>query len=219
MFAVTPDGLKLEGELLGLLKDELNVKEVSFLGSSEGLVSLVAKPNYRVLGPRFQKRTEEAASAIRALGSEALSAYREGKDVEITVEGQPYVLGPEELEVVEEAQGELVVQGDGRFTAALDPAITPELRSEGLARELVNRIQRLRKDSGLEITDRITLTISGSPEVRDAAEIHGEFIAGETLATEYTVGEDPRELDGFDQVREVDLDGMNGQIGLSRAGG
>jgi len=219
MFAVTPEGLKLEGELLSLLKDELNVKEVSFLGSSEGLVSLVAKPNYRVLGPRFQKQTEEAASAIRHLGSDSLSAYREGEDVEITVGGQLYILGSEELEVVEEAQGELVVQGDGRFTAALDPAITPELRLEGLARELVNRIQRLRKDSGLEITDRIALSIAGSPQVRDAAKIHGEFIAGETLATDYSVGEDARVLDGFDHLRDVDLDGMNAQIGLSRAGG
>jgi isoleucyl-tRNA synthetase len=217
MLAVTPAELILDGELLGLLKDELNVKEVSFLGSSQGLVALVAKPNYRVLGPRFQKRTEEAATAIRALSPDALSAYREGGEVEIRLGGTSYALGPEELEVVEEARGELVVQGDGRFTAALDPAITPELRREGMARELVNRIQRLRKDSGLDISDRISLGIAGSREVREAAEAFREFIAGETLATAYEVGPDLDLAPGFDGVREVDLDGIRAQIGLSRA--
>jgi isoleucyl-tRNA synthetase len=138
--------------------------------------------------------------------------------VEIHLGKEVFTLGPEELEVVEEARGELVVQGDGRFTAALDPAITPELRLEGLARELVNRIQRLRKDSGLEITDRIALHIAGSPEIREAAEIHREFIAGETLATDYTVSADPPGMGEHGSAREVDLDGIEAQIGLCRTG-
>ena len=109
-----------------------------------------------------------------------------------------------------------MVQGDGRYMAALDPALTPELRQEGLARELVNRIQRLRKDSGLEITDRISLVIGGSEEVREAAETFQSFISGETLATTYAVEAEGGELSRYEAVREVDLDGTVGQIGLSR---
>ena len=219
MFAVTPGDLSLDGELLGLLKDELNVKEVSFLGSSEGLVSLAAKPNYRVLGPRFQNRTEEAAGAIRALDASALAEYRDGGQVEIEVGGGRFVLEPQELEVVEEARGELVVQGDGRFTAALDPSIPPHLRREGMARELVNRIQRLRKDAGLEITDRISLGIMGPGDVRVAADAFRDFIAGETLATAYAVEGEEGSLASYQALREVDLDGIVAQIGLSRATG
>ena len=216
MFAVTPGELSLDGELLGLLKDELNVKKVSFLGSSEELVSLAAKPNYRVLGPRFQHLTEAAAGAIRALDPPTLAAYREGERVEIQVGDSRFVLNPEELDVVEEARGDLVVQGDGRFTAALDPSISPELRSEGMARELVNRIQRLRKDAGLEITDRISLGIMGPGEVREAADSFREFIAGETLAVGFEVESGEGSLSGFDAHREVDLDGVLAHIALSR---
>jgi len=217
MYAVTPQGLDLEGSLLSLLQDELNVKEVSFLGSAEGLVHLVAKPNYRVLGPRFQKAMEAAATAIRGLSSEALALYRNGGTVSIVVDGVEHVLGTGELEVQEEAKGGLVVQGDGRFTAALDPRVDEALRREGLARELVNRIQRFRKDAGLEITDRISLTISGEGEVEDAARAFRDFISGETLARSYRVGDGEEPGEGGIE-REVDLDGLRAKVVLVRSG-
>jgi len=111
-----------------------------------------------------------------------------------------------------------VVQGDGRFTVALDPTLDQDLRQEGVARELVNRIQRFRKDSGLEITDRISLGVSGPEEVRTAAELFRDFITGETLAREYQVGELVAGK-AFDSVREVELDGHRVQIALSRLAG
>jgi isoleucyl-tRNA synthetase len=216
LFAVTPDSRALEGELLELLKEELNVKEVDFLGSSRGLVHLVPKPNYRALGPRFQQTTEKAAGAIRALSQEELVAFREGQGVEIQVDGERHRLLEDDLDVVEEAQGDLVVQGDGEFTAALDPTLTPELATEGLARELVNRIQRFRKEAGLDITDRISLGIVGPQEVRDAAGAFETFIAGETLAVTYSVLHEEESLDGYDWVQEVEMDGVSGKIALSR---
>jgi isoleucyl-tRNA synthetase len=219
MFAVAPGGLALEGEILSLLKEELNVKEVDFLGSSERLVTLSAKPSYRALGPRFQKATEEAAGAIRSLSPQELAAFRRGETVEVVVGGEVYALQEGELDVVEEAHGGLVVQGDGAFTAALDPALTPELKAEGLARELVNRIQRLRKDSGLAITDRISLGISGPEELVEASRGFGEFICGETLATGFRLEAEGADFTEYEAVRSVDLDGIEAQIGLSRAGG
>jgi isoleucyl-tRNA synthetase len=216
MYAVTPQGLGLDGSLLALLQDELNVKEVSFLGSAEGLVHLVAKPNYRVLGPRFQRETEAAASAIRALPPEALASYRNGDRVTIVVGGEEHVVEPGELDVKEEAKGGLVVQGDGEFTAALDPHLDEDLRREGLARELVNRIQRLRKDADLDITDRISLAVYGPHEVQEAAVAFRDFIAGETLAREFRVGGGDGPT-GDEVYRDVDLDGFVARIAVSRA--
>ncbi|MFC1662373.1 class I tRNA ligase family protein, partial [Gemmatimonadota bacterium] len=218
MFAVLPDQVPLDENLLALLREELNVKEVAFLGSAEGLVSLVAKPNYRILGPRFQKHTEEAAQAIRGLPQETLAAYQAGEPVTVEVNGHSYGLEPGELDVVEEAEGGLVVQGDGRFMAALDPALDDDLRREGLARELVNRIQRLRKEAGLNITDRISLGLFGPEEVRVAAEEFREFITGETLATQYMVAE-AEVGERFDVVKEVSLDGIPARIALARMEG
>ncbi len=218
MYAVTPGGVTLDGELLALLKDELNVKEVAFLSSAEGLVGLAARPNYRLLGPRFQQRSEEAATAIRSLSAEALSAYRSGEKVEVEVGGELFALEEGEAEVVEEAREGLVVQSDGRFTAALDPTLDQSLRQEGLARELVNRIQRLRKESGLEITDRITLGVFGGEFVRAAAETFRDFIIGETLARDFQMGE-VGQGGGFEATKEVELDGHPTSIAISRLEG
>lgn len=211
--AVLPDARVLEGEALALVMDELNVKEVEFLTSAGDLVTLRPRPNYRALGPRFGKKTQQAADAIRALSQEDLEAFRVGGEVEIEVEGVRSALEEGDLEVVQEASGELVVKGEGRFTVALDPELDDELRAEGLARELVNRIQRLRKDAGLQITDRIALAIGGPDSVQEAARVHETFIAGETLALSVTIGDDGV-TEGFEHVREVDIDGTQARVGL-----
>jgi isoleucyl-tRNA synthetase len=215
--AVVPGG-SLGPDVIGLVQDELNVKEVAFLSSAEGLVTLSARPNYRALGPRFGKSTNDAAQVIRGLTPEELARYRDGGTVSIEVGGRSSDLQPGDLDVVEEALGDLVVKSEAGHTAALDPSLDDELKEEGLARELVNRIQRLRKDGGLEITDRIRLGIFGPPEVRAAADRWGGFIAGETLATEFHVGEEgsPGEWEGY---RDLDLDGVSAAVGLERASG
>ena len=215
LYAVLPGGRELRQDVLALVQDELNVKEVAFLASAEDLVRLAARPNYRALGPRFQKLTEEAARAIASLSPEALEAFRRGEEVLIEVGGQQHRLDPDDLEVVEEALGELVVKGDGSYVAALDPRLDDDLREEGLARELVNRIQRLRKDSGLRITDRIGLGVLGSEVVQQVVSRWSDFVAGETLALEVDTG--PGVDSGrFEATREVELDGVEAVIGIWR---
>ena len=215
LHAVVPGGRALDGGVLELVRDELNVKNVAFLDSAEALVRLVARPNFRNLGPRFGKSTQLAADAIRALPQDALSSYRDGGEVTVSVNGTDHVLQEGDLDVDQEATGDLLVKSEGRTTVALDPALDDELRSEGLARELVNRIQRLRKDAGLEITDRIELLIAGDGPVAQAVEAHGDFIAGETLAVSVAVGDGA----GWPHVREVDLDGVAAGIALRTATG
>jgi isoleucyl-tRNA synthetase len=214
--AVVPGGRALDGEFLALIQDELNVKEVGFQASAEDLVRLVPRPNYRDLGLRFGKRTQEAADAIRALTQEQLAAYQDGRTVHVHVDGSDHALQGGDLEVVQEATGDLVVKGEGGFTVALDPALDDDLRSEGLARELVNRIQRLRRDAGLEITDRIELFVGGAEVVEAATRAHEAFIASETLAVSVSI----RLPDGGDEHehgRDVDLDGAPARIALRTA--
>jgi isoleucyl-tRNA synthetase len=203
--AVLPQSRRLFGEVLDVVREELNVKEVEFLADAEGLVTLVARPNFRALGPRFGKKTNDAANAVRVLSQESLAAYRKDVDVEFEVDGVNHTLQPGDLEIIQEAVGDLIVKGEGATTIALDVTLDDELVSEGLARELVNRIQRLRRDVGLEITDRIDLLIAGAELVRGAATTHRDFIGGETLAP--TVAVEEHITDGaFEHVRDVDLD-------------
>jgi isoleucyl-tRNA synthetase len=216
LLAVIPAKGEMRSEVLRILRDEINVKEVEFLASAEPLVHLVARPNYRDLGPRFQKRTEAAAEAIRGLSQEKLAAFRAGHEVSIEIDGESQTLQAGDLEVTQEAVGELVVRGEGSFTAALDPALDAELRTEGLARELVNRIQRLRRDSGLEVTDRIRLGIFGTPEVQRAADTHRGLIAGETLAIEMDVGPAPPS-DGYPFLRSLEIAGYPAHVALGVA--
>jgi isoleucyl-tRNA synthetase len=133
----------------------------------------------------------------------------------VRADGETYTLSGDELDVVQGAKGDFVVQSEGGFTLALDPTLTPELRAEGLARELVNRVQKLRKDTGLEVSDRIRLGVFGGAELLDAAGRNGEMVMGETLATEIETGPGPQ-ADGYEAVREVDLDGVTATIALAR---
>ncbi|HEX2091454.1 MAG TPA: isoleucine--tRNA ligase [Longimicrobiaceae bacterium] len=216
LYAVVPDGYRVTGDLLEIARDELNVKRVDFMDRAEELVTFSAKPNFKALGARLGKRTPAVAGAIRELSSERLAAFRRGEPLAVEVDGEPVALEAGDLEVVQTARGDLQVQAEGGFTVALDPTVTPELRAEGLARELVNRVQRLRKDAGLEVSDRIRLGVAGGGEVREALERFGNFIAGETLARELEVHADGLAPDGYTEVREVDLDGVPATIGVER---
>mgnify|MGYP001183364083 CR=1 FL=1 len=214
LYAVVPAGVELTDELLGILKDELNIKEVRFLDAVEELVTLRAVPNFRVLGKRFGPHTAEAAEAIRALDVERLQAFRRGEPLGIVVAGEGVELTGEEFEIKEEARGDLVVEtGDG-LTIALDPTIDEGLRAEGMARELVNRVQRLRREAGLRVEDRIRLGIFGGSEVVAAAQSQQGYIARETLAREFEAGDEPPQDGRFAVLREVDVDGLKAWIGL-----
>jgi len=212
LHAVLPGGRTLSGEMLDVVEEELNVKGVEFLDAAEELVRFTAKPNFASLGPRFGSDTPKAAEAIRGLGQDDLTRFRDGGEITVEVEGATHPVERDDLEILQEAPGELVARTEGRYTVALDPSLDEGLRAEGMARELVNRVQRLRKDAGLEITDRIELGVSGPAEVTAAARSFAEFITGEVLAT--TLVAEDGAADGFPEHREVDLDGIPAQIGL-----
>jgi isoleucyl-tRNA synthetase len=162
LVCVVPEGARDAVEpLRPLLAAELNVRSVELASSADSLVRLEAKANFRTLGKRFGKSTPLAAAAVAALDSEALRGLEMGAAVYITVDGETHALAAEEVTIIHRAAGDLVVAEEGGYFAAIDPTVTAELRQEGLARELVSRVQRLRKESGFAVSDRIALSIWG----------------------------------------------------------
>lgn len=218
LHAVLPGATSIRPELLDVLKEELNVKEIRFLDSADALVRLVARPDFRVLGPHFQKDSQTAGQAIRDLTPEELEAFEAGSPVELEVNGTRVPLEAEWLQIEQEAEGELIVKSAEGFTVALDPELDEALRTEGMARELVNRIQRLRKDAGLEITDRIRLGVAGPEPVARAIEGYSEFIAGETLAVELIhLVRGAEVASDWEAELEDDVDGIPVRVVLRKA--
>jgi isoleucyl-tRNA synthetase len=200
--------------LVPLLAGELNVKQVSFLSSADDLVKLEAKANFRSLGKKFGKDTPLAAQAVAALQSDALMAFERGEPLAISVGNESRVLDPEDLTIIRRASGDLIVNESQGYFAAIDATVTPELRSEGLAREVVSRIQRLRKELGLAVSDRIDLAVGGTGELEEAVRAQSEWINGEVLAVRLSVGGDS---DNFNAAHQVDIDGHPARIAIQRA--
>jgi isoleucyl-tRNA synthetase len=220
--AAVPAGVRarLGPELRAILAEELNVKEVEVGEEIGALVQLRAVPNFRHLGPAFGAKAPAVAEALRAVGSEALERWRaEGGPLAVEVEGESVRLDPDAFALQEEAVEGLAVRADAGYAVAIDPALDEALLREGAARELVNRIQRLRKDAGLRVEDRIRLGIFGPPELAEAARAHREYIAAETLAVEVEIGSEAPEAEGrYRCFREVQVNGAGGRIALTEVG-
>jgi isoleucyl-tRNA synthetase len=200
--------------LVPLLQSELNVKQVDFATTADALVTLESKPNYRSLGKKFGQKTPLAAKAIEAFASEQLRLFLRGEPLVVTVDGETHALDQEDVRIVRRASGALVVEEDGGFFAAIDPTVTLELKREGLARELISRVQRMRKEAGLAVSDRIALTVAGIDEVRAVISVHGDWIAAEVLAAELVI---KGELtDRYDAMQELDLDGAVARVAFTR---
>ncbi len=202
-------------ELLELLRLEVNVKVVDVVGSDAELVRLRAKPNFRSLGKRYGKRTPAIAAAAAQLGAEQLRALEGGQTATLELEGEAVSFLPEDVVVEREVTSDWRVASDGPFVVALDPHLTDELRHEGTAREVVNRIQRLRKEAGYRYTDRIGVWMDGAPPVLEAVRSHAEFIRGETLARRLELG---ARAPAPDLEQQVDIDGHGVVVGVQRDG-
>ncbi|HEY8082469.1 MAG TPA: isoleucine--tRNA ligase [Solirubrobacterales bacterium] len=167
-----------------LVKAELNVKELDFVTEEAELVSYAVKPNYRSLGPRFGKRMPQVAAAVEALDPVHVAAVMaDGGEVGINIDGDEHALGPDELTLALQPLEGYEVEAEAGHAVALQLELDDELRREGLAREIVHAVQIARKESGLEITDRIELALGGDPELIEAAREHEAYVTGEVLAT------------------------------------
>ena len=192
-----PDERTILESMEELIKDELNVKSVLFRENEDELVEYRAKANFRTLGKLLGKDMKAAAARIEKLSLADIHALLNSQNVPIDVEGRAFSLTPDGVEIQRIEKQNLKVINDGSLTVALDPELTPELIQEGLVRDLVRGIQSLRKDEGLEVTDRIELTLFGSEALRAAVESYRAHLLSETLAVSW-IWEKPREGTGID---------------------
>ncbi|WP_314894430.1 isoleucine--tRNA ligase [uncultured Capnocytophaga sp.] len=168
-----------------LIKHEVNVKEIEFIDDASGILVKQIKPNFRTLGPKYGKQMKDIAAVINDFTQQDIQAFERQGTKEITLAGQTLTLDLTDVEITsQDIEGWLVASSSTGLVVALDATITDELRAEGIARELVNRIQNIRKDTGLEVTDRIRVLLQQQDTLEQAVRANETYIKEETLANE-----------------------------------
>ncbi len=168
-----------------LICSELNIKDIEFLAPDNDILVKRIKPNFKTLGPRYGKIMKAISNEIQAFGQQQINALEAAGKCQLTIEGQPVEILLSDVEIATQDIPGWVVANDGSLTVALDITVSDELKAEGIARELVNRIQNIRKE-GFDVTDRITIELQ-SGEWDEAVKQHMEYICTETLCTRLTL--------------------------------
>ncbi len=214
LHVVCKDVVCLSGvsELTDLIKDELNIKEVWFSGKETALANLSAKPNFRVLGPRLGSKVKLASGAVQSLGTEELDALQDGGSVNLDIDGVSFDIAAADLVIERVPKDGLAVMSEDALIVALEVELNEELASEGLARELVNKIQSMRKAADFEVTQRIVVRYSGTDAVRLAVDAHSEYIEEETLCVELCLKDEPEQ-----NMEQWDLNGEVCSISLEKS--
>tara|TARA_R110002072_G_scaffold174802_15_gene330525 strand:- start:26768 stop:30169 length:3402 start_codon:yes stop_codon:yes gene_type:complete len=172
-----------------LIKSEVNVKEIDLIDEGSGILIKQIKPNFKVLGPRFGKDMKAVANTINQFDQNQIKKIEQDGEISVEINGKSVILQHQDVEISSQDIEGWLVAGSGNLTVALDITITEELRDEGIARELVNRIQNLRKDSGFEVTDKIEIIIENNDLIGNAINNNATYIKTETLATTLEVAE------------------------------
>lgn len=203
-----PEEKKVLLEMEEIIREELNVKNVVFRDNEEDLVEYQAKANFRVLGKELGKDMKAAAQRIESLSQQEIQGLLEGAILSIDVNGKNVDLTADKLDIRRIEKAQVKVLNEGTLTVGLDTEVTEELAQEGDVRDLVRGIQNLRKESGLEVTDRIRLILYGSDRLKAAYETFTDYIAQETLAvhTEWKERSSMLDVEAGDDVWKVALE-------------
>ncbi len=165
-----------------LVLNEVNVKEIEYITDTVGILVKRIKANFKTLGPRYGKLMKEVGAAISKMDQKEIATFEKEQAFTISAGGQQIDLSPEDVEITSEDIPGWLVANEGPITVALDISISEELKQEGMARELINRIQNIRKESGFDVTDKIQVVIEQHELINKAIEIHGKYIGNQTLA-------------------------------------
>ena len=185
-----------------LVLSEVNVKEMEFLTDTSGVLVKKIKPNFKALGPKYGKMMKQIAAFVNQMQQEDIAAIEKDGKVNADIDGQSVELSLEDVEIMSEDIPGWLVASEGRLTVALDIHINEELKQEGIAREFVNRIQNIRKDSGFDVTDKIVLKIQKNDAINDAVINFKDYIAAQTLAEEINLADSCNETEG--KLVEID---------------
>ncbi len=190
-----------------LVLNEVNVKELNFVEGTGVLVKKV-KCNFRTMGKKYGKLMKGIAAQTSVLSQEEIVAFERSGELRLNVDGQNVTVLVDDVEIINEDIPGWLVANDGNLTVALEVELNDELRNEGMARELINRIQNLRKECGLEITDRVNVTISPSENINAAINAFADYIKGQVLADNIVIADN----DGC----EIDLDDITARIKVEK---
>mgnify|MGYP001525598115 FL=1 len=194
-----------------LILNEANVKELKFVDNAAGILVKKIKPDFKKLGPRYGKIMKALAAAIQAMSQDEINAFEKAGTFTLTVEGQEAMIERADVEIISEDIPGWLVANEGRLTVALDITVTENLRKEGLARELVNRIQNLRKSSGYDITDKISVTVLSNDGMDEAIKDFNSYIANQVLAVSVEI------TDVISDATEMDFEDFKLSVRIEKA--
>ena len=193
-----------------LIKSEVNVKEIQVLEDASDILVKQIKPNFKVLGPRFGKDMKAVAQVVNNFTSDDIKEIEQNGILDVEVNGKIITLERTDVEITSQDIEGWLVANEGSITVALDVTITDDLRKEGIARELINRIQNLRKDSGFEVTDRIDVTFQKGEHIEMAINANITYIKSETLTNELTI------IDKLEDGIEIDFDDVHTKLFIQK---
>ena len=175
-----------------LILNEVNVKELELIEQTTGIITKRIKPNFKTLGPKYGKYMKQIAALTAQFSQERIAEIESAPESVLEIDGQQIVVTPADFEITSEDMPGWLVASEGKLTVALDITLTDELRAEGVARELINRIQNIRKDSEFEVTDKIRVEIEQKELVADAVARYADYIGSQTLAVEVKSSAEPQ---------------------------
>ncbi|MFZ0281116.1 MAG: isoleucine--tRNA ligase [Bacteroidales bacterium] len=214
MVPVTEASFKKKFEAVkDLILAEVNVKNVEYIDDTSEILVKKIKPDFKSLGPRYGKLMKDLSSAVLGLTRREIADFESSGAHTLVINGQEITLTTNDVEIISEDIPGWQVANDGKLTVALDITVTDELRYEGIAREFVNRIQNIRKESGFEVTDKITVLIEDHDQIREAVDRHAAYIGAQTLATKVAV---VPAVSG-NNVNEVEINDLAVRISVARS--
>jgi len=187
-----------------IVLSEINVKDMEFITDTTGVLVKKIKPNFKTLGPKHGKIMKQIAALVNQMGQEEIAAFEKAQGYTIVVNDENVELAMEDVEIISEDIPGWLVANDGKLTVAMDVNITDELRQEGIAREFINRVQNLRKESDFDVTDKIILTIGKHDAINDAIETYKDYIGSQTLALNVSLSSELTENNS--KLVEIDTD-------------
>lgn len=194
-----------------LIASEINVKEIRIVGNDEGVLVKRVKPDFKKLGPKHGKAMKAVAAAITALDQASIARFESEGHIDLDINGETHRVDVADVEIFSEDIPGWLVANSGSVTIALDITVTPELRREGIARELINRIQNIRKERGYNITDKITLRFNPSAETDDAIREYAAYISTQVLAEALDIAP------VSDSAVSLDIDGLTVSVDVNLA--
>ncbi|MFI3269241.1 MAG: isoleucine--tRNA ligase [Rikenellaceae bacterium] len=196
-----------------IVKGEVNIKEIELIEQTAGIITKRIKPNFKTLGPRYGKYMKAIAALAATFTQEQIAEIEAAAETTLDMGAEKITVTPADFEITSEDMPGWLVASEGKLTVALDITITDELRNEGVARELVNRIQNIRKDSGFEVVDRVRVEIEATAATEESMKLFAEYVAAQTLALSVVTTAEPK----GDFVVESELDDAPLKIAVTKA--